>query len=141
MWSMSDFPLILPPPQPTLPTVIMPPPYPLPSKQATEGGGPHKGDDPHLRSTQVVSGYRIQTSDGMIGHVTDFMMDDKSWAICHLVVETGTWFSGKEIVISPSHVDRINYEDSKVFVNLTKEAIMQAPEFHVPTLGATNPDA
>jgi len=44
-------------------------------------------------------------------------------------------------VISPSHVDRINYGDSKVFVNLTKEAILQAPEFHVPTLGATNPDA
>ena len=43
--------------------------------------------------------------------------------------------------ISPSHVDRINYEDSKVFVNLTKEAILQAPEFRVPTLGATNPDA
>jgi hypothetical protein len=57
------------------------------------------------------------------------MMDDKSWVICQLVVGTGTWFSSKEIVISPSHVDRIHYADSKVFVNLTKEAILQAPEF------------
>ena len=57
-------------------------------------------------------------------------MDDKSWALCHLVVGTGTWFSRKEIVISPSHVDRIHYADSTVFVNLTKEAILQAPEFH-----------
>ena len=39
-----------------------------------------------------------------------------------------------------SHVDRIHYADSKVYVSLTKEAILQAPEFHVPTLGATKPD-
>ena len=111
------------------------------TERAGESDNARNVNDPHLRSTHAVTGYHLQTSEETIGHVTDFMMDDKSWAICHLVVETGTWFSGKEIVISPSHVDRINYEDSKVFVNLTKEAIMQAPEFHVPTLGVTNPDA
>jgi len=52
------------------------------------------------------------------------MMDEKSWALCHLVVGTGTWFSGNEILISASHVDRIQYADSKVSVNLTKEAIL-----------------
>ena len=45
--------------------------------------------------------YPIQTREGAIGHVIDCIMDDKSWAICHLVVETGHWYSGKEIVISP----------------------------------------
>ena len=121
--------------------IVQPPPSPLPSEEAGESDNARNVNDPHLRSTHAVTGYHLQTSEETIGHITDFMMDDKSWAICHLVVETGTWFSGKEIVISPSHVDRINYEDSKVFVNLTKEAILQAPEFHVPTLGATNPDA
>jgi sporulation protein YlmC with PRC-barrel domain len=119
MWGMSGFP------------VILLPPSPLPSTQAIVGGGPHYGDDPHLRSTQAVSGYHIQASDGMIGHVTDFMMDEKSWAIRHLVVETGHWFSGKEVLISPSKIDRISYADSKVFVNLTKEAIRKAPEYYV----------
>jgi hypothetical protein len=63
-------------------------------------------------------------------------MDDKSWAICYLVVETGHWLSGKEIVISPKDIDRISYEESKVFVKVTKEAILGAPEYHVPPLGA-----
>jgi hypothetical protein len=54
-----------------------------------------------------------------------------NWAICHLVVETGHWFSGKEIVISPKHIDRISYEESKVFVSVTKEAIRKAPEYQV----------
>jgi uncharacterized protein YrrD len=136
MWGMSDFPLILPPPQRTLPTVILPPPYPLLSTQAIVGGGPHYGDDPHLRSTQVVSGYHIEASDGMIGHVTDFMMDDKSWAIRHLVVETGYWFSGKEVLISPSKIDRISYLESKVVVNLTKDTIRKAPECDILPVGA-----
>jgi hypothetical protein len=56
-------------------------------------------------------------------------MDDKSWAICHLVVETGHWYSHKEIVISPKHIDRISYEESKVFVNVTKKAIQEAPQY------------
>ena len=69
-----------------------------------------------------------------------FMIYEKSWALCHLVVGNGTWFSGNEIVISASHVDRIQYADPKVFVNLIKEAILQAPEFEVATLSAINHD-
>ena len=130
MWGVSSFPS----------------PYLKPSKQASRGSHLHSGGDPHLRSTQALSGYRnfighqIQTSDGAIGHVNDFLMDDKSWAICHLVVETGHWFSRREIVISPKDIDRINYEESKVFVNVTKEAILQAPECRVPPLGAADHD-
>jgi hypothetical protein len=55
-------------------------------------------------------------------------VDDKSWAILELIVETGHWYSGKEILISPAKVNRISYEESKVFVNLTKEDIKQTAE-------------
>ena len=108
--------------------------YLMPSEE--EIGNNHDRDDPHLQSTQAINGYQIQTGEGAIGHVTDFMMDDKSWEIRHLVVETGHWLSGKEIAISPKQIDRISYEESKVFVNVTKEAILETPEYHVPTLGA-----
>jgi uncharacterized protein YrrD len=93
------------------------------------------GGDHHLRSTQAIEGYHIQASDGKIGHVTDFIMEEESWAICHLVVETGHWFAGKQIAISPKHIDRISFEESKVFVNVTKEAILEAPEYDVPPFG------
>jgi hypothetical protein len=62
-------------------------------------------------------------------------MDDKSWEIRHIAVKTGGWFSGKEIVISPKIIDRISYEDSSVFVNVTMKAILEAPEYHVPPPG------
>ena len=103
----------------------------------------YSSGDPHLRSTQTLTGYhnftgyQIQTSDGAIAHVTDFIMDDTSWEIRHLVVEAGHWFSRREIVISPKHIERVSYEESKVFVKVTKEAMLEAPEYHVPPLGAT----
>ncbi|PYK16985.1 MAG: hypothetical protein DME55_11085 [Verrucomicrobia bacterium] len=67
-------------------------------------------------------------------------MDDRSWTICHLVVETGHWYSHKENVISPKHIDRISYEESKVFVNVSKEAILEAPQYHVSPPGEASGD-
>ena len=113
--------------------------YLMPSEEEIGGKDPDR-DDPHLQSTQALNGYHIQTGEGAIGHVTDFMMDDKSWEIRHLVIETGHWFSGKEIVVSPKQIDRISYEESKVFVKVTKEAILETPEYHVPPLGAAYHD-
>jgi len=97
-------------------------------------------EEPHLRSTKELAAYHIQASDGEIGHVTDFIIDDASWEIRHLIVETGHWFAGKEIAISPAHIDRISYEESKVFVAMTKESIVDAPEYQVPPFGGASSD-
>src|SRR5215831_18896407 len=64
--------------------ISLPPPCPSPSEVATENSSAANVNDPYLRSTQAVTGYQLQTSEETIGHVTDFMMDDKSWAICNL---------------------------------------------------------
>ena len=56
------------------------------------------------------------------------MVDDRSWAIRELVVETGHWYAGKEILISPGKIQRIDYEDSSVLVNLTKADILLTAE-------------
>jgi hypothetical protein len=53
------------------------------------------------------------------------MVDGRTWAIRELVVETGHWYAGKKILILPENIGRINYEDSVVFVNLTKQDIQQ----------------
>lgn len=88
----------------------------------------HHRDDKHLRSSQAVTGYTIHATDGEIGTVSGFMVDEKSWAIRDLVVETGSWFTGKEIKVPVSKVDRISYEDSTVYITLTKEDLQRTPE-------------
>lgn len=120
MWGSSGFPVITPP---------------APEEVAVLQLHHHR-DDKHLQSTHAVNGYHIHTPDGPIGHVSGFMVDDKSWAIRALVVETGHWYSGKEILIKPVEVERISYEESTVFVNLSKETIQRTAENHVANAGA-----
>jgi sporulation protein YlmC with PRC-barrel domain len=129
LWGMSGFP------------ILELPPKPLPSEPATASGPRPERADAHLRSTQAVNGYHIQASDGTIGHVCDFMMDDESWAIRQLVIKTGHRLSGKEVQIPLSKVDRISWDESKVFVNLTKEAILQAPACDDASVGAAPKEA
>jgi hypothetical protein len=111
VWGMTGFP------------IVAAPVVPLPSESSPQP----KRADAHLRSTQAVNGYHLKASDGITGFVCDFMMDSKSWAIGQLVIKIGHRFSGKEVEIPTSKVERISYEESTVFVNLTKEAVEQSP--------------
>ena len=90
----------------------------------------HKeGDDLHLRSTKDVTGRTIQARDGEIGHVSDFVVDDEVWAIRYVIVDTRNWWPGKKVLISTQWIERISWEESKVFINLTRQQIKQAPEY------------
>lgn len=84
--------------------------------------------DANLRSTQAVSGYHVQATDGIIGHVCDFLMDDKTWAINQLVVKIGHRFTGKEVQVPTSQVERVSYKESTVYVKLNQEAVEKSPE-------------
>ena len=110
------------------PTVAETPPHPERGQKA----------DIHLCSAKSVIGYDIEAIDGTIGSVSGFMVDDKSWAVGTLVVEAGHWYSGKEILIASAKVGRISYEDSKVFVTLTKAEIERTAEHHLARAGEGN---
>ena len=125
LWGMSGFPIL------ELPAES------LSGEPATVSHcHPGEGADAHLRSTHTVSGYHVEATDGTIGHVCDFLTDNQSWAIRQLVIKTGHRLSGKEVQIPSSKVDRISWDESKVFVNLTKEAIEQSPAHQVSPFSA-----
>jgi hypothetical protein len=123
MWGVSAFPALSPPPRQTL-----------------AENGRHETGDPHLRSAKAVIGYHVQATDELIGHVTDFVMDDKTWAIQQVVVDTGHWLSGKRVMISPSQINRISWDESKVYVNLTKDAVLSSPGFDPASFGIVEHD-
>jgi hypothetical protein len=81
-----------------------------------------------LRSAQSVNGYRLAASDGMIGHVCDFMLDDQSWVIRQLVIKIGPQFAGRERVVPVNLVDAICYEESTVLMRMSMEAVGRSPE-------------
>ncbi len=81
----------------------------------------HDQDDNHLRSTRAVDGYGVESFDGIIGHVCGFTSDPKTWAIHEVMVKTGPWYSGKEILISPGQIDEISFAEHKMHVNITMQ--------------------
>jgi uncharacterized protein YrrD len=85
--------------------------------------------NPHLRSTHNVSGYHIQAADGEIGHIDDFIIDDETWAIRYLIIDTQNWWPGKIVLVSPRWIERVSWYESKVFVNLSRETIKQSPKY------------
>ncbi|TYQ23581.1 PRC-barrel domain-containing protein [Pseudanabaena sp. UWO310] len=88
-----------------------------------------KSWDPHLRSTHEVSGYHIQATDGEIGHTEDFIIDDETWTIRYLIINTANWWSGKKILLSPQWIESVSWDESKIFVNHSRETIKRSPEY------------
>ena len=85
--------------------------------------------DPHLRSAQAVTGYYIQATDGDIGHVEDFLVDDQSWTIRYMLVDTTNWWAGKKVLVAPAWIQQVDWAQSKVHVTVTRAQIKTSPEY------------
>jgi PRC-barrel domain len=86
--------------------------------------------DTHLRSAAQVFGYHIQGTDDAIGHVEDFIIDDETWEIRYLIVDTSNWWFGKRVLIAPLWADRISWTERKVYLGMSRQAIKDCPEWN-----------
>jgi len=91
-------------------------------------------NDNHLRSVNEVSSYHIQAVDDEIGHVEDFLADDKTWTIRYLVVDTRSWLPGRKVLIARNWIEDVSWTDRKVYVNLTRDKIKESPPYDPATL-------
>jgi hypothetical protein len=88
-----------------------------------------ESSDPHLRSAREVEGYHVAAADGDIGHVDDFLIDDRDWAIHLLGIETGNWLPGRKVVISPAWLRGVDWAGQRIRVDLTRQQIKDSPEY------------
>jgi hypothetical protein len=105
---------------------------PPPPRHDRAGERPGEPDaDVHLRSIEEITGYHVEGTDGSIGHVKDFMVDDESWAIPYMVIDTSNWWVGKSVLIAPEWTSRISWFDRKIYVSMTRASIEKSPEWGV----------
>jgi len=90
-------------------------------------------DDPHLRSIEAVTGYHIHASDGEIGHIEDFLVEDTDWSIHDLIVDTKNWWPGNKVLISPRSIREINWTNNLVNLDVDREKVKDSPIYDVPT--------
>ncbi len=93
----------------------------------------HRDDDSHLRSSKAVTGYHIHASDGDIGHLQGFLVDEETWAIRYIIVDTSNWWFGHQVLIAPQWIQDVSWADEKVSVNLTRQAVKDAPPYDAAT--------
>jgi sporulation protein YlmC with PRC-barrel domain len=86
--------------------------------------------DRHLRSVEAVTGYRIDASDGLLGQVEDLIIDDETFAIHYLVVDTNRWWFGKKVLIAPLWVQGFDWAERTCSIALSREAVKAAPEYY-----------
>ncbi|WP_200333250.1 PRC-barrel domain-containing protein [Thiocystis violacea] len=95
----------------------------------------------HLRSVREVTGYGIRARDGLVGHVADFIVDDRSWAIRHLVLERSRLPFSKKTLIAIDAFDAVSWVEREIRLDATAEEIEGAPPFDPDALPADEQEA
>jgi hypothetical protein len=94
-------------------------------RRAAQAQGLHH----YVHGVKEVTGYHIAATDGEIGHVDDFFIDEENWQIHYLLIDTGNWLPGRKVLISPNWITAIVWEDSEVRVNVAREQVKNSPEY------------
>lgn len=81
-----------------------------------------------LRSVDGLHGASLHAVDGEIGRVQQFFFDDQAWGIRYLVVKTGGWLLGREVLISPLAVKQIDDRAKSLQVTLTQQQVKGSPD-------------
>jgi sporulation protein YlmC with PRC-barrel domain len=95
---------------------------------------PNAATDADALTTSIFSGgdirgYHIHALDGEIGHVDDFIIDEDTWSVRYLQIDTSNWVGGKTVLLATRWIQRIDPADGKLHVEVTKERIENSPEF------------
>ena len=83
----------------------------------------------HLRSAKGITGYHLHGRDGVIGEVTDFLVDDGTWEVRYLVIETCSswWDETRKVLVSPCWSTSFSREAREIHVDVSRETIESSP--------------
>lgn len=90
--------------------------------------------DSHLLDTKDLCGHKLAALDGDIGHVRDFYFDDNIWVIRYAIADTGSWLTGRQVLLSPHAFGKLDQREKTLPINLRRMQIQDSPpiESHKP---------
>jgi uncharacterized protein YrrD len=79
--------------------------------------------DPHLRSCREVATYKAAARDGELGDISDMIIDERTWAIRYVVVNTGSWLAGQKLLVGTQTEASVSWSDRRVRFNQPREKL------------------
>jgi len=79
-----------------------------------------------LHKASYMRGFHAHATDGGIGHVTEFLVDE-NWFVRYVVIDTSNWIGGKNVIIPSSAIEKVNSPDKKLFLNITRAEVQGSP--------------
>ncbi|MFN8489329.1 MAG: PRC-barrel domain-containing protein [Caldilineaceae bacterium] len=86
-------------------------------------------DQSPLQSVRETAGYAIRATDGRIGNVMDFLIDEENWTIRYLVVDTGNWLPGRQVLVARDWIEDVDWHNVRVNVKVTKAQVKDSPVY------------
>jgi hypothetical protein len=102
------------------------------SKEGSQGPSPIGSRRPAtaLHLVTDMFGCHLEATDGAIGHVTDLVVDDKTWTLRYAVVTTHNWWPGQHVLIAPAWIARVQWRTREAFVDRSRKEIKSAPAWN-----------
>jgi hypothetical protein len=96
-------------------------------REATNFQARLEHEDRDLRSMAAVTGYECHATDGMVGHLRDVLLDNGAWVIAYIVIDAGTWWSGRRVLLSPQSVKGFDWSNARVDLSLSRDQVKAGP--------------
>ena len=80
-----------------------------------------------FRRVRDFTSLTLYAVDGQVGSILELYFDDQNWTVRYLIVQTGGWLMGRNVLIAPVAVAGIDDADGSMRINLRKDRIEQAP--------------
>ena len=88
-----------------------------------------EAEESHLRSAVEVCGYHVRARDESIGYIEDFLVEERSWIIRYMIVDTRKWLPGRKFLVSRNWAEEIDWPRKRVFIDLSAEDIKSSPPY------------
>jgi hypothetical protein len=87
-----------------------------------------------LLSAKDLKKMSLQAEDGQIGSLVTLFIDKKMWTVRYLVVRTGKFLAGKEVLVAPEAVRKVDAKEESVLVDMTRQEVRDSPDIdtHMP---------
>jgi hypothetical protein len=73
--------------------------------------------------------YHIQATDGGIGHVQGLLIDEETWAVRYMIVDTSSWWLGHQVLVAPQWIEEVRWPDEAIVVTVSRQAVRDAPSY------------